>query len=297
MRKMPPDEENAALRAENAALREQVQALVARVREVEGRLAKDSHNSSKPPTSDGPEARGRRTKSLRQKSGKKPGGQPGHAGHRVSLVATPDEVVEHRPARRGACPGELPAAAPSWVERRQVHELPVLQLRIVEHRVAHVRCPACGATTAAEAPVGAAAPRQYGPRLRAVAAYLVQQQFVPYARVRELLAEVFGAALAVGTLVNLVQAGASRLQPVEEEIKAALRQRPRCAKGRAAPRAGAASRRNGAARRGAGRARAGTVDARDLHERVGPRRAPRRPRGDGLGGHRHPARLHRRERA
>ena len=67
-------------------------------------------------------------------------------------------------------------------------------------------------------------PRQYGPRLRAVATYLVQQQFLPYARTRELLADLFGAALSVGTLVNLVRQGAARLQPVADQIKGAVRE-------------------------------------------------------------------------
>jgi transposase len=118
----------------------------------------------------------------------------------------------------------LAGDAPSWVERRQVQELPPIRLQVTEHRILHVRCPACGATTAAHAPAGVSAPQQYGPRLRAVATYLVEQQFVPYARVRELFAEVFGAALSVGTLVNLVRLGAARLHGVEAEIKAALRQ-------------------------------------------------------------------------
>jgi transposase len=219
---MTPEEER-ALRAENAALRDQVQALMARVQELEGRLAKDSHNSSKPPSSDGL----RRTpKSLREKSGKKRGGQPGHPGHRVSLVATPDAVETHRPTQCQACQRDLPADVPSWIERRQVQELPPVRLHVTEHRILHVRCPACGATTAAEAPAGVTAPQQYGPRLRAVAAYLVQQQFVPYARVRDLLADIFGAPLSVGTLVNLVHRGAARLRRVEEEIKVALRQAP-----------------------------------------------------------------------
>ena len=218
---MTPDEEIAALKAENATLHEQVQALVARVHELEGRLAKDSHNSSKPPSSDGLR---RKPKSLREKSGKRRGGQPGHRGHQVSLVTTPDAVATHRPSQCGACQRELPGDAPSWVERRQVQELPPVRLHVMEHQILHVRCPACGATTAAQAPAGVSAPQQYGPRLRAVASYLVQQQFVPYARVRELFAEVFGAPLSVGTLVNLVRLGAARLQGVEEEIKAALRQ-------------------------------------------------------------------------
>jgi hypothetical protein len=216
---MTSEEENAALRLENAELREQVRVLASEVQALRARLAKDSHNSSKPPASDG---LARKTKSLRQKTGRKPGGQAGHPGHRVTLVATPDERVEHRPARCGACQQALPEDAPRWVERRQVQEVPPLRLRVSEHRIAHVRCPACGATTAAEAPAGIRAPRQYGPRLRALATYLVQQQFVPYARCRDLLAEVFGVSLSVGTLVTLVRQGAERLRPVAEEIKAAL---------------------------------------------------------------------------
>jgi hypothetical protein len=220
---MTPDAEIAALRAENAALREQVQVLLARAQELEGRLAKDSHNSGKPPSNDGLR---RKPKSLREKSGKKRGGQPGHPGHRVSLVATPDAVEMHRPTQCSACQQGLPSDAPSRVERRQVQELPPLRLHVTEHQILHVRCPACGATTEAPTLAGVSAPQQYGPRVRALAAYLVQQQFVPYARVRELLADAFGAALSVGTLVNLVRLGADRPQGVEEEIKAALRQAP-----------------------------------------------------------------------
>jgi transposase len=217
---MTPEEENAILRAENAALREQVQTLVAEVQQLRGQLAKDSHNSSKPPSSDG---LARKTRSLRRSSGKKPGGQPGHRGQQVRLVETPDEVIVHRPARCGDCEQGLPDDAPRWIERRQVHELPVVRLRVTEHHIEHVRCPACGATTETEAPAGARAPRQYGPRLRAVATYLVQQQFVPYSRTRDLLADLFGAGISVGTLVNLVRQGAARLRPVADEIKAALR--------------------------------------------------------------------------
>jgi len=232
---MTPDEET-VLRAENTALREQVQALFAEVQELKERLAaalKDSHNSSKPPSTDGL----RRTpKSLREKRGKPRGGQQGHPGPRVSLVAAPDTVEIHRPSRCSVCQQELSSDAPSWVERRQVSELPPLRLPVSEHRLLQVRCPACGATTEAAtteaaateaaAPTGVQAPQQYGPRRRALCAYLAQQQFVPYARVRELFADVFGAAVSVGTLVNLVRQGAERLRGGECEIKAALRHAP-----------------------------------------------------------------------
>lgn len=132
----------------------------------------------------------------------------------------------HRPTHCGGCQHPLADDAPAWIERRQVHELPAVRLAVTEHQICHVRCPACGVTTEAPAPGGVSAPRQYGPRLRAVATYLVQQQFVPYARTRDVLADLFGAALSVGTLVNLVRQGAQHLQALAAEIKAALRQGP-----------------------------------------------------------------------
>jgi transposase len=214
------ENENARLKAENAAQRQQLQALVARVQELEGRLAKESHNSSKPPSSDG---LARKPKSLRQRSGKKPGGQQGPRGSHLRLVAHPDVVVPHRPSACHTCQRSLPAAAWSWVERRQVHELPPLRLEVTEHQIAQVRCPACGATTRGEVPGEVQAPVQYGPRLHALAVYLVQQPFLPYARTREVLADGFGAPLSVGTLVRLVQRGAERLGRVEEQIKRQLR--------------------------------------------------------------------------
>src|SRR5262252_2516407 len=97
---MTPDERIAHLEAENQRQREQIAALLARVQNLEAQLAKDSHNSGKPPSSDGLR---RKTKSLRAKSGKKPGGQLGHRGETLHLVATPDAVVEHRPTICAQC--------------------------------------------------------------------------------------------------------------------------------------------------------------------------------------------------
>src|SRR4029077_14978889 len=92
---MTPEARIAELEAVVAQQREQIAALLERVQELEARLAKDSHNSGKPPSSDG---LGRKTRSLRKKSGKKPGGQLGHRGETLRLAMTPDHVVEQRPA-------------------------------------------------------------------------------------------------------------------------------------------------------------------------------------------------------
>jgi transposase len=164
---------------------------------------------------------------LRRRSGKKPGGQIGHQGETLRLVATPDGVVEHRPAICSGCQIALPEEASVVVrERRQVHELPPVRLQVREYQALHVRCPACQTVTAGHFPAEVPSRVQYGPRLRALAVYLVEQQLVPYSRVRELVADLLGTELSLGTLVEWVQQAATALALVEARIKAALSQTP-----------------------------------------------------------------------
>jgi transposase len=218
---MTPEDELAALKAENAHLREQVEALV---QELQARLAKDGHNSGNPPSSDG---LGRKSHSLRQKSGKKPGGQLGHRGEMLRLMATPDVVREERPAVCDSC--QQPLSQDALVvgrERRQVADVPPVRLRISEHQALSVRCPACQHVSVGSFPAEAPSRAQYGPRLRALAVYLLEQQLIPYARVRALLLDLFGASVSLGTLVRWVHQAAETLEPVEEQIKAALQRGP-----------------------------------------------------------------------
>src|SRR5215831_5560675 len=221
---MTAEEEIASLKAENARQREQIVALLERVQELEARLAhatKDSHTSHKPPSSD-PLGR-KRPRSQRRESGKKPGGQLGHRGETLHLVATPDEVVEHRPAVCAGCQTSLDdAASVVLYERRQVRDLPVVRLLVREHRALHVRCPRCAQVSVGQFPLEASSRAQYGPGLRALGVYLLEQQLIPYARVRELFADLVGAPVSVGTLVRWVAQGAETLRPVEEAIKASL---------------------------------------------------------------------------
>ncbi len=216
----------AHLRLQLEAALAQNRELVARVQELEGQRAKDSHNSSKPPSSD-PLGR-KRPRSQRRRSGKKPGGQLGHAGETLQLVATPDEVVEHRPAVCAGCQTPLDETAPVVLyERRQVRDLPArCACWCREHRALHVRCPRCEQVSVGAFPAEAPSRAQYGPRLRALAVYLLEQQLIPYARVRELFADLLGAPVSLGTLMRWVRQGAQTLRPVEEAIKAALVRAP-----------------------------------------------------------------------
>lgn len=209
----------------------EVTALQARVKALEARLALDSHNSSKPPSSDGGRAKPQ-PRSLRQASGARPGGQPGHPGHTLRLVATPDRLVVHRPTQCAGCGAPLAAAADGNAgalealadERRQVVDLPPLALEVIEHRVAQVTCATCGVTTAGTFPANVTQPVQYGERLKAVGVYLHDYQLVPYARTIEVLDDLFGAAPSEGTLQAAETACCAGLADTEAAIKAALQQ-------------------------------------------------------------------------
>jgi transposase len=218
---MTPEDRIAELEAENASLRQQVAALAAEVQQLRRQLAKDSHNSSKPPSSDGLACT---TRSLRRRSGKKPGGQIGHPGETLPLAATPDAVIDHRPAVCSVCQTALDDEPAVVRERRQVWDLPALRLPVREHRQLQVRCPACQQVSVGAFPAEVPSRAQYGPRLRALVVYLVEQQLIPYGRVQELLADLFGLQLSCGTLVTWVQQSAAALEPMEAALKAALRQ-------------------------------------------------------------------------
>ncbi len=156
-----------------------IDALQERVKTLERQQAKDSHNSSLPPSSD---RFVRAPKSLRTKSGKKPGGQQGHRGHHLRQVQMPDEVFIHPVICCEQCQHDLRTQKASVPERRQVIDLPVKRLWVTEHRVEEKQCPRCFHLTRASFPASVKAPAQYGTSIQAVALYLVEGQSVPYAR-------------------------------------------------------------------------------------------------------------------
>ena len=185
------------------------------VADLARRLGQNSSNSSLPPSSD----RFAKPKRHRRKgSGRKPGKQPGAPGATLELVADPDEVIDHQPQACGDCGGELADAAPAGVLVRQVRDVPLVEVRVVEHRM-HKRACRCGAVTTAACPGGVDAPAQYGPNLRAIAVYLVVFQHVPVERAALLIADVTGAAVSTGWVSAQVARAADALGAVEALIK------------------------------------------------------------------------------
>ena len=201
-----------------------VHKLSARVEELEGRLRKDSHNSSKPPSSDG---LSKKNQSLRQPSGRKPGGQFGHGGSTLKLVRHPDVIVEHPLAPHcNRCGAALRAPAQGLMTvRRQVFDLlrPVLQ--VTEHRGYELHC-ACGQHHCSEFPDDVLAPVQYGPIVRSTLVYLTQQQLLPMERTVQLIADLYGLKLSVGTVQASIGQAAQRLAPAYERIAHAVSAAP-----------------------------------------------------------------------
>jgi transposase len=204
----------------------QVQALNERVRELEIRLAKNSHNSHKPPSSDEPTFRRPARKSLRKRSGKKPGGQPGHTGCTRLQVETPDEVHLHVPDSCAHCGDDLQGVEPRLAQRRQVVDLPPLRLHVQEHQAHGKRCPGCGHTTRAAFPQGVDEPVQYGPGVLGMGVYLQTYQLLPYGRAAGLIGDLFGQTPSQGTLARALEQAYERLEPVEQQIHAGLRRSP-----------------------------------------------------------------------
>jgi transposase len=189
-----------------------------RVQGLEDQVAKNSSNSGKPPSSDGLKRR-ERQRSLRQASGKKSGGQPGHEGHRLEVVSAPDRVEVHAVGHCGHCQASLAAVPVQRVSKRQVFELPALRLEVTEHQAEVKQCPCCGETMQAEFPAGVTQVTQYGPGFKALLTYLNQKHFIPLERVSELCADVFGQPVAEGTIVEANVQVAASVEPVNRQVK------------------------------------------------------------------------------
>jgi len=220
----PSYEQLAALVAAQERTIAQLQARIAEqdaeIAELKRQLAASSRNSSKPPSSDGLNKPA--PKSLRGRSGRKPGGQPEREGRTLRQVAVPDEVVVHEPGACAGCGSALSVEGPPVrIVRRQVFDIPTITVRVVEHRLICRRC-GCGALTAAAGPVGVSAPVQYGPSAAAIAVYLCLGQHLPVERTAALLAELFGTPMAAGTVAAWTARAAAGLEPFTAAARTAL---------------------------------------------------------------------------
>jgi len=228
----------------------QLDAVDGRVKALEDRHTLNSHNSSKPPSTDSdlvfarplpegashlslvfarplPEGASHlapKPKSLRTKSGKKPGGQPGHRGANLKWMETPDRILRHSPDECRYCGESLVNVEALASQRRQVVDLPQLRLEVIEHRAERKQCGVCGQDTEAEFPSEVGAGAGYGPKIKALGVYLNQYQLLPYERVSQLLTDLFGTSLSPGTLYGALCTCFEALSKTEEAIKQGVKQ-------------------------------------------------------------------------
>jgi len=210
-----------ALFAQVKALTAQVEALTAKVADLEGRLAKNSRNSSKPPSSDGFKPK---PKSQRKAKQKPTGGQKGHVGHTLKKVAEVDHIEPHAPPSHcDVC--HRPLSDTAIVETRQVFDIPPLHHEVTEHQVLEARC-ACGKLHRGAFPAAVAAPVQYGPRIKAAVVHLTHQHMMPVARTGDLTGDLFGLTLSDATVLAINEEARALLAPTVVAMGEALKTAP-----------------------------------------------------------------------
>jgi len=200
------------------------------IAELRQRLDANSRNSSKPPSSDGyrkPPAK--KDRSLRRRSGRKPGGQKGHEGSHLERVQTPDRRVVHEP--EGPCAGcgrDLADAEElEGGQSRQVFDIPEeLALEVIEHVAGLRRCAGCGRVNEGRFPDGVAQGAQYGPSLRALGVYLHVFQHIPYDRARQIVFDLARAEVSTGTLKAWVDQAAQGLTEFDCQLRSLLGRAP-----------------------------------------------------------------------
>jgi transposase len=198
------------LATENDELRGEVQRL-------RDQIAKNSRNSSKPPSSDG--LNKPKPKSLRPRGQRKPGGQDGHKGHTLRMVEKPNRTVPHCVTQCEQCGRSLAGQEPDRFERRQVFDIPEPKLEVTEHQ-AEIKTCCCGHVNHAPFPSEANAPVQYGDRIKSAAVYLKDYQLLPYDRLTEIMTDLFGCpSFSEGSLANFEADCSMKLEPVDEHIR------------------------------------------------------------------------------
>jgi len=198
--------------AENERLRVENKDLIAR-------LNQNSTNSSRPPSSN----QFIKPKSLRVKTGRKPGGQPGHKGSTLHVRDNPDVTVEHTANACSHCGCDISAETAVLYKSRQVVDVKIMPV-VTEHIAMSKTCPCCGKITTAAFPHGVNHYIQYGDTLSSIIVCLAKGNYVPYERLSKISKDIFGIAVSSGTLVNIVHKCGKSLNDSMDYIKDQLKQ-------------------------------------------------------------------------
>lgn len=194
-----------------------LEAMVVQLQE-EIRLLKNGKKSNTSHTSPSHDIGRSNSQSLREKSGKKSGGQKGHEGHTLQLSDAPDEILHYTPDFCERCATPLASAVSTLSERKQELVIPPIKVRCVEHRSYSITC-RCGYTNVGDMPAHLKGPIQYGTSVSATIAYLFAYQYLSYNRIKSALRDLFGISLSEGTIDNVLAKIAAQAMPSYEHIQ------------------------------------------------------------------------------
>jgi transposase len=205
-------------------LEARVAALEVTVQQLREQLDQTSRTSSRPPSSDPPQALAKRPR--RESTGRRPGGQPGHEGHARGLVPIEqvDVVVPVKPERCRRCQQSL-QGEDLQPQRQQVTEIPPVTPVVTEYQLHQLVCSACGEVTRAEVPPGVPT-GGFGPRVQAIAALCTGAYHLSKRTTQSVLEDLFGVALSLGTLANLEQATVQAVAEPMAEARRYVQQQP-----------------------------------------------------------------------
>lgn len=197
-----------------------VDLLTKEVQQLNNRLEKYEHpknssNSSIPPSKD--ENRPKRG-NLREKSGLKPGGQKGRKGNTLKMVETPDLIKEYHPEFCTCCGNSLTDTHSEFFGKRQVYDIPPIEIKVTEHRVYERIC-SCGHKSKASWPTGVDAPVSYGSNITSLVGYFHTRQYIPFKRMQEIFTDIFHTPISEGGIHYLLAKLARKAAPAYQIIK------------------------------------------------------------------------------
>ena len=191
--------------------------LAERIQSLEDQLAKNSRNSGKPPSSDGYERPA--PQSLRKRRRRRSGGQRGHPGETLKAVEKPQHITVHRVQACAHCGHSLKRRPALGHEKRQVFDLPPMQIEVTEHQAEIKVCPRCQTETRAAFPSGVRQPVQYGSEIKAQMVYLNTEQHIPLERTCDLLEEFYAHRPSEGTIVSACAEAAHKVESSNAAVK------------------------------------------------------------------------------
>ena len=194
-------------------------ALEKRIEELTTRkVKKDSHNSSMPPSSDGYAKPA--PKSLREKSGKKAGGQIGHKGSGMQIKMEPTEVRQYLPGQCSGCPNEGKCTY-TCTGTHYVYDIEV-KTKLIAHEVLATNCPLESSTRIEGVfPAEAVSPKQYGMKLQALVGSPLTVGYVSVERTKQFI-EGLGIHISTGTVQNMMDRCVQATAPGTEYIRGTI---------------------------------------------------------------------------